>query len=193
MFHLFFLQFLQGHYFPVFYTQYTNTVFLDYPIPLPKDSMSLTLSSFRTVAHASIIGRAPALPTRASKLSPTIFHLLRRSISSTVVQQKVPKAVTMPQKSLAHRVRQRYRAKQISAWPVNQQKPRKLAAKNYRANWSYQSWFWQGFHETFWPFLLLHIIYQVLFNRSVKTMGFSLIRVAADSKIQFGGRTLLGN
>jgi hypothetical protein len=96
----------------------------------------------------------------------------------------------MPRKFLARQVRQRYRIKQMSAWPVHQQKPTRLAATTYRAGQSGQSgrsWFlqtiWQAYQQAFWEALpeimwslLLAFMYEEFLDKSVKTMEKSQVK-----------------
>ena len=168
-FYLFYLKFFQNHSAPLFHTRYTITVFLDSPGLLVKDNMSLTLTSIRTIAHISVMVGAPALFVGASKFSQTIFRPLGQSTFSTVVQQKAPKSVTMPQRFLARRMREQHRIEQMSARPRYQQKPRESAVTTYRDRQSGRSWDWTRFHQTFWPGLLASLFTEFCL-RFVKTI-----------------------
>ncbi|KAL5447356.1 hypothetical protein PMIN06_007511 [Paraphaeosphaeria minitans] len=128
------------------------------PALLLKDDMSFTLTSIRTIAHASFMARAPALFIGLSKLSQTVLRPLGRSNFSTVAQQKAPKApkaVIVPQKFLARRVRQQYPIQQKCSRSAYQQKPRILAATTYRCCQSGRAGFWFNFNLTFWPVLFV--------------------------------------
>lgn len=93
--------------------------------------MPLNLKSFRPIAHASIMRKAPAFSLRASRLSPTTLHPLnQRSLSN--VQKKAPKAETIAQESVASRTRQRYRITPMSVRLAYQQRLKNVAATAYR-------------------------------------------------------------
>lgn len=118
---------------------------------------------------------ASALFMAASKLSQTLLRLSVRSSFSTVAQQKAPKAVIVPQKFLARRMREQYRIKKIRAHSVYQQKPRKLALNTYRDHQSGRPWFDFGFHKNFWPLFLI-FLYEIFFDRFVKARGRSQVK-----------------
>lgn len=132
--------------------------------------MSFTLTSIQIIAHTSVMVGAPAVFTGASKLTQTILRPLGRSSFSTVAQQKAPKAVTVPQRFLARRMREHYRIKQTSARSVYQQKQRKFAVTTYQDRQSGRSWFWSKSHQRFWLTLLISL-YIEFCNRFVKTGG----------------------
>jgi hypothetical protein len=191
VFHFFYIQFLQENFAPLFiHATRSQSCSINWYYYLK--IMSLTLNSLRKIAHASIVGGAPALLMRASKISQTILHQRSRSTFSTMVRQEAPRAVTVPQKLRTDRMRQRFRSKKISARLVYQRQPRRLAITTYRSSQSGWTWFWRLFSRTFWVSLLISM-YRECCKRSVKTIGKSQPKYQLTLNMQYKGRVLPRN
>jgi hypothetical protein len=111
------------------------------------------LTSARTFAYASIMGGAPALLMRASRLSQPLSRPLSRSgfsscqsSFSAFTRKEAPKAARIPQRLLVRRMREQHRIEQLCAQSEYQRRLSELAAITHRAR---QSSRWSELCEVF--------------------------------------------